>query len=231
MDVHYSEPEQFVKTFLTQLSHGAFSAGERLPTESELAEQYGIGKTNVHLAIQKLARLGFLRVVPRHAIYISDPKDNLTLEALDAMFYYLDELPPRPVMDAILQLREMMAGGVIQWMAGHSDAAFQQKVAERIDAIEQAEDIPAREAAIIAFYACVYQESGNEMFRILFRSVYHCVVEAARYTAVYADMGEMVQAFRSVLELITVGDSIAALRVWFDWNNPLVEKFVGNLPN
>ena len=59
-----SERERFLDRMLKEILSGQRKPGDRLPTESELAEQYGLRKTNVHLGLQELERLGFLRVVP-----------------------------------------------------------------------------------------------------------------------------------------------------------------------
>lgn len=59
-----SERERFLDRMLKEILSGQRKPGDRLPTESELAGQYGLRKTNVHLGLQELERLGFLRVVP-----------------------------------------------------------------------------------------------------------------------------------------------------------------------
>ena len=53
-----SERERFLDRMLKEILSGKRSPGDRLPTESELAEQYGLRKTNVHLGLQELERLG-----------------------------------------------------------------------------------------------------------------------------------------------------------------------------
>lgn len=59
-----SERERFLDCMLKEILSGQRNPGDRLPTESELAEQYGLRKTNVHLGLQELERLGFLKVCP-----------------------------------------------------------------------------------------------------------------------------------------------------------------------
>ena len=54
-----SERERFLDRMLKEILSGQRKPGDRLPTESELAEQYGLRKTNVHLGLQELERLGF----------------------------------------------------------------------------------------------------------------------------------------------------------------------------
>lgn len=52
-----SERERFLDRMLKEILSGQRKPGDRLPTESELAEQYGLRKTNVHLGLQELERL------------------------------------------------------------------------------------------------------------------------------------------------------------------------------
>lgn len=61
-----TEQERFIDRMLKEILGGQRNPGDRLPTESELAAQYDLRKTNVHLALKELERLGFLEIVPRH---------------------------------------------------------------------------------------------------------------------------------------------------------------------
>ena len=67
-----SEKERFLQEMIRRITAGELESGTRLPTESEIAEKTGIAKTNIHLGIKELERLGFVKVVPRHAVYIAD---------------------------------------------------------------------------------------------------------------------------------------------------------------
>lgn len=66
-----TEQERFIDRMLKEILGGQRNPGDRLPTESELAAQYDLRKTNVHLALKELERLGFLEIVPRHATYVA----------------------------------------------------------------------------------------------------------------------------------------------------------------
>ncbi len=45
-------------TILAQIERGEFSPGERLPSESELVERYGVGRNTVRHALSELADQG-----------------------------------------------------------------------------------------------------------------------------------------------------------------------------
>ena len=100
-----SERERFLDCMLKEILSGQRNPGDRLPTESELAEQYGLRKTNVHLGLQELERLGFLKVVPRHATYVAPYWEQANLETLAAIMTHGGKPQPE-LVDAFLELRE-----------------------------------------------------------------------------------------------------------------------------
>ena len=109
-----SERERFLDCMLKEILSGRRNPGDRLPTESELAEQYGLRKTNVHLGLQELERLGFLKVVPRHATYVAPYWEQANLETLAAIMTHGGKPQPE-LVDAFLELREMVALGWFRW--------------------------------------------------------------------------------------------------------------------
>ena len=52
-----TEQERFIDRMLKEILGGQRNPGDRLPTESELAAQYDLRKTNVHLALKELELL------------------------------------------------------------------------------------------------------------------------------------------------------------------------------
>lgn len=217
------EKERFVQGFVRRITSGELQPGTRLPPESEIAEQYGLAKTNVHLGMKELERLGFLKVVPRHATYIADPWEHLTLEGVDAVFQYTESLPDRRAAEALLELREMMGMGVIRWMVRRPNRTHAACVKERCDALEAAvpQGHDAIYAALVALYRVIYLDSGNAIFCLFMRSFSHTIPLSAQRLARHADIGEMLSVYRSVLQHIEKGDSFAAVSVWSAWNNRL----------
>ena len=137
-----SERERFLDRMLKEILSGQRKPGDRLPTESELAEQYGLRKTNVHLGLQELERLGFLRVVPRHATYVAPYWEQANLETLAAIMTHGGKPQPE-LVDAFLELREMVALGWFRWM-GRNPKTEQMRhlygLLERMEAIAYASE-------------------------------------------------------------------------------------------
>lgn len=224
MSEHMGEKEQFLQEMVRKIATGELAGGMKLPPESELAEEYGIAKTNIHLGIKELERLGFVQVVPRHAVYIADMRENLTLDGVNATFRYVEGLPNRAVAESLLELREMMAFGVMRWMARHPDRAHMERLRECCTALEQAAETGASEAVyppLLEFMKVFYQESGNGIFPLLIRSFSETMMKSVDYMARFADPVEMAAVYRSVLQHVDAGDVFAAMDVWAAWNTRL----------
>ena len=218
------EKERFLQDMIRRIATGRLTSGTKLPTESELAEEYGIAKTNIHLGIKELERLGFVQVVPRHAVYIADMRENLTLDGVNATFRYVEGLPNRAVAESLLELREMMAFGVMRWMARHPDRAHMERLRECCTALEQAAETGRSETVyppLLEFMKVFYHESGNGIFPLLIRSFSDTMMKSVDYMARFADPVEMAAVYRSVLQHVDAGDVFAAMDVWAAWNTRL----------
>ena len=224
MSERMGEKEQFLQEMVRKIATGELAGGTKLPTESELAEEYGIAKTNIHLGIKELERLGFVQVVPRHAVYIAEIRENLTLDGVNATFRYVEGLPNRAVAESLLELREMMAFGVMRWMARHPDRAHMERLRECCTALEQAAETGRSETVyppLLEFMKVFYHESGNGIFPLLIRSFSETMMKSVDYMARFADPVEMAAVYRSVLQHVDAGDVFAAMDVWAAWNTRL----------
>lgn len=55
-----SASDQVLETLQSQISSGLWKVGDRLPSEGELAERYGVNRLTVRVALQKLNALGIV---------------------------------------------------------------------------------------------------------------------------------------------------------------------------
>lgn len=62
---------------MTAISEGAYSAGDKLPTELELAEKYAVSRQTVRQALELLERNGLINKVQGSGSYISSQARNL----------------------------------------------------------------------------------------------------------------------------------------------------------
>ena len=94
-------------------SRHVLSAGEpgkSLPTEAELAENMHISKSAVHAGIKNLERMGFLRVSPRHGVYVADWAECGNVDTLISILKYRDGKLDKATTASLLQTRNVIEG-------------------------------------------------------------------------------------------------------------------------
>lgn len=224
-----TEQERFVDRMLKEILSGQRNPGDRLPTESELAAQYDLRKTNVHLALKELERLGFLEIVPRHATYVAHYWEQAKLETLAAIMTHGGR--PRPeLVDAFLELREMVALGWFRWVGRCPNEAQLEKLyglLAQMDAIAGAPD--GEKAAFLellnAFLVCMFGESDNMIFRVLLRSARELAHVAYYMVAYTLDMRELCRVYRAVLDGLTDGRVSEAIACWSAWSDRVTLRY------
>ena len=197
-----TEQERFIDRMLKEILGGQRNPGDRLPTESELAAQYDLRKTNVHLALKELERLGFLEIVPRHATYVAPYWEKANLETLAVIMTH--GVTPHPeLVDAFLELREMVALGWFRW-TGRSPKTGQMRH---------------------LFLVCMFRESDNMIFRVMLRSTRELAHVAYYMVAYTLDMQELCRVYRAVLDGLTDGCVPEAIACWSAWSDRVTLRY------
>ena len=224
-----TEQERFIDRMLKEILGGQRNPGDRLPTESELAAQYDLRKTNVHLALKELERLGFLEIVPRHATYVAPYWERANLETLAVIMTH-GGTPHPELVDAFLELREMVALGWFCWVGRRPDAAQMQKLyglLAQMDAIAYVPD--GDKAAFLellnAFLVCMFRESDNMIFRVMLRSTRELAHVAYYMVAYTLDMQELCRVYRAVLDGLTDGCVPEAIACWSAWSDRVTLRY------
>ena len=224
-----TERERFIDRMLKEILGGQRNPGDRLPTESELAVQYGLRKTNVHLALKELERLGFLEIVPRHATYVAPYWEQASLETLAVILTH-GGTPQPALVEAFLELREMVALGWFRWAERYPNAAQMQKLyglLAQMEAIAYAPD--GDKAAFLellnAFLVCMFRESDNMIFRVMLRSARELAHVAYYMVAYTLDMQQLCKTYRTVLDGLTDGCAPEVIAYWCAWSDRVTLRY------
>lgn len=181
-----TEQERFIDRMLKEILGGQRNPGDRLPTESELAAQYDLRKTNVHLALKELERLGFLEIVPRHVTYVAPYWERANLETLAVIMSH--GVTPHPeLVDALLEL----LNAFLVCMFRESDNMIFRVMLRS-----------TRELAHVAYYMVAYTLDMQELCRV-YRAVLDgltdgCVPEAIACWSAWSD--RVTLRYREALE-------------------------------
>lgn len=99
---------QLLSKLLEALESGKITVGEKLPTEAELVQLYGVSRTTARRALDELRRQGLVRREPGKGTFRADPLLKVDLPYLHSFSDEIRRLGYRPGVQ-LLQQHEVMA--------------------------------------------------------------------------------------------------------------------------
>ncbi len=158
---------EITRKLLDYLLSGEVEPGSKIPSERQLADGLGVGRSAVREAIKSLSLLGLLDVRQGDGTYLSRSGSDLLPRVIE-WGLLLGETGTRDLLEARSEIEVVVAG----LAAARADDAEIARVRERLDAMRAAgEDIDAYVEADIAFHLEITRASGNEVLANLVASL------------------------------------------------------------
>lgn len=207
------------------ISSGQFKAGDRIPTESEMAEMLGIGRSSIREAIKVFNYLGVLDSQTAKGTFVCE-RSNISAEALTWSILlgrddYYDLIDTRGAIEmwSLVSLAERYGQdpASVKASLAHLDAQIERM---RSAIAENAREELAR--ADYDFHAAVIAGVGNELFNAVYG-----VLRAFMYEEIekshedFADITTIIQEHQEFVAAVRSGDPGQAMAV--------VRKHVGSI--
>jgi GntR family transcriptional repressor for pyruvate dehydrogenase complex len=168
-----SRLENLTRDLTTRIVSGEYSPGERLPTETQLQEKWGVSRSVVREAMKVLASQGLVRIEQGRGTFVSD-SDSTPLTTQITLALRRPRAGSTPAMEgvgewaALLDVRRVLEVAVAEraaQQAGEDDFAAMQS------AIEEMRARPAQPAgyvdADLAFHRALAFATGNPLWGAL----------------------------------------------------------------
>jgi DNA-binding FadR family transcriptional regulator len=193
---------------------GRFQAGDKLPPERELAEEFRVNRTSIRDAIKVLEGFGLVRV--RHGDGITvRPLTDASFDALPAMIFHRDRID----VALLSELIEVMSPLLVEMgrLAIDRHLPAQLEVLRRLrdEITDQGRDREERMGAVRDVLVALSDMTGNRVWQMLARSTRRFLearplVEArARYAR---DPAQIVPSIDACLAAIESGSRADAVR-------------------
>ncbi|MHC1480006.1 FadR/GntR family transcriptional regulator [Frateuria aurantia] len=165
--------KQTREALLQQVLGGKWSAGQRLPSERQLALELGVSRATVREAIQHLIAQGLLLSRPGSGVYL---QPHSTMPGIPAPIPPLPrQLTDQPLWRAdMLEFRLMFECGTARLAAIRADQGQRKalgQVIARMQTAVDAEDVDAEAAADAEFHELLAASAHNLMIRQFHTSV------------------------------------------------------------
>lgn len=195
------------------IRRGEFSPGDRLPSERELTEIFGVSRVSVREAIRSLEAIGLVEVRQGYGCVVSDPRSHRARDLSRWLALHRDEaldlLLVRGALDE-MAAAEAASRGDAEAIAGIREAheAFQAAVDAHDSNIRDLSDLD------VAFHVAIAEASGSDLLTNLLSDLHRHIADASREIS-YAPADSAEQSAREhaeILQAIEAGDAESARR-------------------
>lgn len=166
--------ELFISQLVRQILSGELKAGEKLPTERELAEMMDINRSTAHSGLEELQHMGLVRMEPRRGNFVADYTRDGDFNTLTAIAKYGDGDFDVAMRISLVELRNSIVGGALIRLAKTAtseDLNQLRSMMEKHRAAEaQGTDITTAAMHLLEFNTELVRLSGNTMYLLILNS-------------------------------------------------------------
>jgi GntR family transcriptional repressor for pyruvate dehydrogenase complex len=159
-------PAQVAKRLLDYLLEGNVRPGTKLPSERNLSEQLGVGRSVVREALKSLALLGLIEVRQGDGTYVRQLESELLPKAIEWGLL----LGERLTLD-LVEARQHLEVVTAQLAAARRDENDLAALRAALDGMREAADIEEFVGYDIAFHLGVAEAAGNSVLSGMLRNV------------------------------------------------------------
>jgi DNA-binding FadR family transcriptional regulator len=197
------------------LTSGKYKPGDKIPTEYELIERFGIGRSSIREALKIFQHLGILKSQASKGTFLCD-KSQLSTEAITWSIF----LGSRELREIII-LRQVLEETAL-WYALTSclgDPGKFTALTDRLELEVEKMGIAARESSIekltqadYAFHEILFQEGENKLFQDIYRTLYSFMVEEIKKSYENIErLDEVAGDHQEIVDAIKTGDMETAI--------------------
>lgn len=160
--------EQIVEQIEAQVLSGKLHYGDRLPTERELAEQFGVSRTAVREAVKALREKGLVQSHPGRGTFITDGTARSVRHSLGFMM----KVGATDGLVNLTEAREILEPEIAALAATRTDAGCIAAMRQAVAAMDTAlDDADAFIEADLAFHLALAKATQNALIPTLLNPI------------------------------------------------------------
>jgi GntR family transcriptional regulator, transcriptional repressor for pyruvate dehydrogenase complex len=186
--------------------------GQRLPSERELGEQFGVSRTVIREAIRSLAARGLVNVTSGRGIEVGKIDSGDVTTSMRLFVRGHSNLHYGKVHEVRTAV-EVQTAGLAAVRATPEDIARLQELCDAFRESIAAGDLPKASELDFQFHQELARASGNELLLAMLDSIADVLREVRSQAMVHAGVAEAgLKAHRWILQCISAGDPESARR-------------------
>ncbi|MCP2339613.1 FadR/GntR family transcriptional regulator [Actinomadura rupiterrae] len=193
---------------------GTLPAGERLPPERALTEEFGVNRQALREALQRLDQLGLVEIRHGGATRVRDFRRTAGLDLLPRLFLGADGGIDAEVVRSVMEMRTAIGADAASLAAARATSGVRAGLRETVADLESlvadggADDVAALAALDVRFWDLLVEGSGNVCYRLslnVLRDAYRPV--GALVDLLVLDERRDVPAHRDLVAAVEAGDA------------------------
>lgn len=166
------------------IEEGKLKPGDRLPTEREMAEQFGVSRTVVRDAVKTLSGLGVLEVKHGVGIFVVTPDSRSIARQLSGLLQYKED-----TINNLFEVRMLLETSAAAWAAERRtredmDLLFENVRSHKL--ISGSGDVKAMGELDRKFHVLVAESTGNPVIIRLMKNLLDLLVVSNQHTLTIA---------------------------------------------
>jgi GntR family transcriptional regulator, transcriptional repressor for pyruvate dehydrogenase complex len=180
------------------ISSRQVNPGEKLPSERELAERFGVSRPSLRNALKVLEIMGVVSQKVGDGTYLNRDASQVLSVPFEFLFL-MDETSMQDLVDIRLIIEPPLAARAAQWADAHEIEMLNQSLlqmeASEGDRVKMIE-------ADLAFHRAIFDASGNRLAGRLFNSLHQIMLDIMVVTSQMSDPTHTLQFHRPIFKAI-----------------------------
>ena len=168
--------DQVVDRLIAMIRSGELAAGDRMPSERNLMERYGVGRPAVREAMQTLEGMGLITIRHGERARVRSVSAASMMEQIDLTARHLLSSSPQN-LDHLKEARLLFELDMVRIAAERADAGDIQRLRDAIEAQRASPDTEHFVEADIAFHGALAAVSGNPIYTAVSNAMLHWIME------------------------------------------------------
>jgi GntR family transcriptional repressor for pyruvate dehydrogenase complex len=201
--------DQVTEKLQELIATGQLRPAERLPSERELAERFGVSRTVIREAVRSLVAKGLLEVKSGSGMVISVPQASSVAETMGLLLRLSTDKAPYEYIFEVRQVLEVEIAGLAAQRATPEDIQELRSLIEF--QAQHLDDLEKSAEADVEFHAALANATQNVLFSILLDSIAEIMLEVRLMGLALPDVREKVLEQHSrIFAQVKAGNAIEA---------------------
>ena len=204
--VKSSVSQQVFDQLRQQILSGSWKPGDKLPSENELAAQFGVSRVTVRNALQKLSGLGLLETRFGEGSFIRGPEAGAALNQLVPMVYL-----GRETLRDILTFRRMVEGPICEIACRRATDGEIDQLRQLLGQMERAEaDLASFARLDSQFHGLLARLTRSRMMQQIYQIIDDAIQSSYKQNARRQSVPVTLRWYREILAAFEARDSARA---------------------